>query len=495
MRELIEYVSDLEITQGRLAGNYFDPLPWQKQFMHEAFKPGVATAALSVGRGNGKTALLSAIACATLDGPLAGHRSETIIVASSFEQARIGFEHVAAFMGGEIYRDKNRWRVWDTAQQARIENRETGARVRVMGSDPRRAHGLAPVLILCDEPAQWDDNKSERMVAALRTAASKQTSCKFVALGTRPASEEHWFSRMLAGGADYSQCHAADPEDNPFAVKTWRKANPSLPRMHDLKEALRAEAAEAKSDPAALARFRALRLNLGMPDVRREYLIGPDVWAAAEADVPRGGELTFGLDLGSGMSMSAIAACWAETGRLEIMAAFPSTPTLAERGLRDGVGRLYLNLLDTGDLLTLGENVVPIPDLLQAAFVRFGVPSTIVCDRWREKELLDALSSIGASNTPLITRGQGFRDGGEDVRHFQRAILSGQVRPQRSLLLRSAMGEAVTVSDPAGNRKITKRRDRSRDDAAVAACLAGAHVHRLLAAPVEDGPGFVRAAI
>ena len=116
--------------------------------------------------------------------------------------------------------------------------------------------------------------------------------------------------------------------------------------------------------------------------------------------MPRGGELTFGLDLGSGMSMSAIAACWAETGRLEIMAAFPSTPTLAERGLRDGVGRLYLNLLDTGDLLTLGENVVPIHDLLHAAFVRLGAPSTIVCDRWREKELLDALSIDRRGHTP-----------------------------------------------------------------------------------------------
>ena len=101
---------------------------------------------------------------------------------------------------------------------------------------------------------------------------------------------------------------------------------------------------------------------------------------------------------------------------------------------------------------------------------------------------------IGA--VPMIeVRGMGFRDGGEDVRHFQRAILSGQVKPQRSLLLRSAMGEAVTVSDPAGNRKIVKRRDKSRDDAAVAACLAGAHVHRLLSAPIDDGPGFVRAAI
>ena len=134
MHDLIEYVSDLCLSQGRLSGEYFRPLPWQKQFINEAFKPSVTTAALSVARGNGKTALLSAIAAATVDGPLVVPRGETIIVASSFEQARIAFEHVAAFMEPDIYRNKDRWRVWDTAQQARIECKITGARVRVMGS-------------------------------------------------------------------------------------------------------------------------------------------------------------------------------------------------------------------------------------------------------------------------------------------------------------------------------------------------------------------------
>ena len=194
MYNLIGYVSDQRLSQGRLSGEYFRPLPWQKQFMREVFKSGVSTAALSVGRGNGKTALLSAIACATLDGPLMVPRGETLIVASTYEQARIAFEHVISFMGERIS-NRDYWRVWDTAQQSRVENRVSGARVRVLGSEPRRAHGLAPCLILADEPAQWDENKADRMVAALRTAAGKQPSCRFVALGTRPAMEDRWFSR------------------------------------------------------------------------------------------------------------------------------------------------------------------------------------------------------------------------------------------------------------------------------------------------------------
>ena len=80
-------------------------------FHPRTFAPGVQSAALSVGRGNGKTALLSGIAAATLDGPLAAPRGESVIVASSFEQARIAFEHVIAFMGDKLA-DKRQWKTW-----------------------------------------------------------------------------------------------------------------------------------------------------------------------------------------------------------------------------------------------------------------------------------------------------------------------------------------------------------------------------------------------
>jgi len=71
----------------------------------------------------------------------------------------------------------------------------------------------------------------------------------------------------------------------------------------------------------------------------------------------------------------------------------------------------------------------------------------------------------------------GYADGGADVRAFRRACADGRVTPASSLLLRSAMAEARTISDPAGNAKLSKgsqggRRLRARDDAAAAAVLA-----------------------
>ena len=438
-------------------------------------------------RGNGKTALLSGIAAATLDGPLAVPRGETVIVASSFEQARIAFEHVVAFMGDKLS-DKRRWKTWDTAQQGRIEDKVTGARVRVIGSDPRRAHGLAPVLVLADEPAQWSSSTGEKMVAALRTAAGKQPHSRFVALGTRPADAEHWFSKLLVGGCDYAQCHAARASDPPFQRRTWAKANPSLAHMPDLESAIRTEARQARQDPALLASFEALRLNLGTEDAAVSTLLDAGLWRAIEGVAELDGPAVWGVDLGTSAAQSAVACYHPQTGALASLAAFPAEPTLAERGLRDGVGGLYAECARRGELLTLGRHTVDVTAPLQAALDRFGRPARIVADRWREADLREALESAGVPLAALEFRGMGFRDGAEDVRGFRKACADRRVIPAPSLLLRSAMAEARTVSDPAGNAKLSKgsqggRRARARDDAAAAAILAVAAGARIPAAP------------
>ena len=104
-------------------------------------------------------------------------------------------------------------------------------------------------------------------------------------------------------------------------------------------------------------------------------------------------------------------------------------------------------------------------------------------DRWREAELRQSLDTAGVAWCAVVVRGQGYRDGGEDVRDFRRAVLGALVAPVESLLLRSALAEARTMTDPAGNAKIAKgseggRRMRARDDAAAAAVLAVAAGYR-----------------
>ena len=484
MSQLEAYLASLTVTQGRRAGELLTVLPWQSRFVAGAFEPGRTTAALSVARGNGKTVLVAGIACAALDGPLAVPRGETIIVASSFAQACIAFDHTVAFMGDKL-RERKRYRFWQTGQLSRIEDKETGASVRAIGSDPKRAHGLAPSLILADEPAQWPNHTGERMFAALRTSMGKQPGARLIALGTRPASHEHWFAKMLAGTADYAQAHAAAEDDPPFQRRTWVKANPSMAHLPDLEAAIQTEAGHAKTDPSVLHEFRALRLNGGTSEVAEAVLIEAGTWARIEGDADRAGPLVWGCDLGTSAAMSAIAAYWPDTGRLETVAAFPVDPPLAERGLRDGVGGLYVETLARGELIQAGQRAVDLGGIVGEALTRFGRPMAIAADR---AELRDALDKAGVPPAALEIRGMGWRDGAQDVRAFRRAVLEGKVTPKPTKLLRYAMAEARVLMDPAGNAKLAKRaeggrRSTARDDAAAAAILAVAAGARRATAP------------
>ena len=247
--------------------------------------------------------------------------------------------------------------------------------------------------------------------------------------------------------------------------------------MPDLLSAIRNEANQAKADPALLAGFEALRLNLGTDDVAVSTLLSAGLWQTIEGEAERAGPCVWGVDLGTSAAQSAVAAYWPETGRLECVAAFPAEPSLAVRGLRDGVGNLYVECARRGELITVGGRAVDVGCLLQEALGRFGKPSRVVADRWREAELRDALAASGVPPAAFEARGMGYRDGAEDVRGFRRACADGRVAPVPLLLLRSAMAEARTVSDPTGNAKLSKgsqggRRLRARDDAAAAAILA-----------------------
>ena len=222
---------------------------------------------------------------------------------------------------------------------------------------------------------------------------------------------------------------------------------------------------EARS---GLAReLRGVRLNLGTADTEVSVLLDAGLWTSIEGESTRAGPCVWGVDLGTSAAQSAVASYWPATGRLESVAAFPAEPSLADRGLRDGVGRLYSECARRGELMILGQRSADILALLQAARERFGRPARIVADRWREAELRDALDRAGIPLASFEVRGMGFKDGAEDVRGFRKGCADGRVVPVPSLLLRSAMAEARTVSDPAGNAKLCKgsqggRRVRAR---------------------------------
>ena len=495
---MARYIEGLPITQGEGLGQPFKLLPWQRQFLRGLARTD-GDAALTIGRGNGKTALLAGIALAHLDGPFSAERSEIIFAASSFQQARIGFSHARAFLEarGEDLRDRSKWRVHDSFQVAGIEHIPNRARLRVLGCDPRRSHGLAPALVIADEPAQWPENTSERMISALRTGLGKVPNSRLIALGTRPASSDHWFSAMLRD-AEFAQIHAAPDGAPSFSKRTWARANPSLKFFPELEKRIEKESRDAKRDPRRLAEFKALRLNLGVSDTLEAFLLEPECWQRLSSlgAAPMTGPWALGLDLGTNAAMCAAAGYWPETGALRTLALFPTEPNLRVRGEADGVDELYLRMAERGELFTAGGRAADVGALLQRVADDWGRPSEISADRWRMAELEDSLGKVNFPQSQLSPRGQGFKDGAADVRLFREAVLSDCVRPGVSLLLTFAMSAARVVSDPAGNSKLSKgceggRRSRSRDDAAAAAILAVAAGRRRASAPARAPRSFV----
>ena len=486
-KRISSYIGGLTIGQGRYAGERFKLLGWQKRFLAGAFgQPD--DAALSMGRAGGKSTFCAAIACATVDvdGPLVEPMAETLLVASSFDQGLICFRHMLHFLAPSFEAHPRRFRVQDSANRATITDRETGAMVRVLGSDPRRLHGAAPKLLLYDEVAQWPPERVGPMLAALKTSRGKVPGSRALWLGTRPSAPDHPFQKALDGhGVGFALCYAAPKDAPPFRRSTWKRANPGLDHLPDLEAVIRQEAEDAKRDESAMQSFRALRLNQGVADTVVAVLVDADTWRGVQA-LPepdtRANEYILGLDLGQNAAMSA-GACYRRDGTLEAVACFPELPSLGERGLADGVGDLYRRMAERGELFQAGRRVSDLPALLRECLERWGRPVAIACDRWRLAELKQHLEAVQFPLTDLVERGQGFKDGGQDVRDFRAAVLGDHVRPSRSLLLTAAMSEARVTGDPAGNWKLSKhvqggRRANARDDSAAAAIIAVAVGYR-----------------
>ena len=186
------------VSEGDLVGQHFTVWPFQRRFIRGFLRN--TESALTMGRGNGKTTLCAALAAAAIDGPLAIQRGQVAVIAATVDQGGILFKHLLWLLGNRL-NDVNTWRVVDNATKMMIERRDTGSHVRVYGSNPASAHGLAPQIALLDEPAKWREAWSAKMYAAIVTALGKQPHSRLIALGTRPErGTGHWFSEHAGQG-------------------------------------------------------------------------------------------------------------------------------------------------------------------------------------------------------------------------------------------------------------------------------------------------------
>ncbi|MEM6438552.1 MAG: terminase TerL endonuclease subunit [Pseudomonadota bacterium] len=487
------FLGELRIPEGPAAGSRLKLAPFQARFVRGALRDDTAAAVLSVGRGNGKSALSAGLALGALLGVWdAQPRREVLIGARTRDQARIAWDFAEAF-SRSLPEDMQARLTYRRSPRLEIEFEDARGPhyLRAIAADSKNVLGSAPTLALLDERGHWPADKGDDLEAALLSGLGKRGGRALI-ISTSAPDDAHPFSQWLdhPPPGTYVQEHRPAPMLPADDRESLLEANPGAaegigaPPDRLVGQAQRAIARGGN----ALNTFRLYNRNERVSGEARGQLLTPDEWLSAETAelTPRDGAVVVGIDLGGSASMSAAALYWPDTGRLEAFGAFSCSPALADRGAADGVSGRYVEMERRGELLTLGDRVVPAAAFLAEIWRRLdgAAVSALVADRYRQSEFEEALAASGFS-APVVWRGQSFKDGAEDVERFRAAVFDGRVSATPSMLMRSALADAVTVADVSGNAKLAKGRSTGRIDAAAAAILAVAEGARQRARPVR----------
>ncbi|NNC24223.1 terminase [Salinisphaera sp. USBA-960] len=493
-KTVIDFIEGLEVAEGKRAGKPIKLAKFQKDFIRGAFKRSTSVGCLSVGRGNGKSTLTAGIGLASLLGVYDTQpRREILVAARTRDQAKIVFQYTMG-LATTLPEETQAELTFRQGQRLEIEfdGQGGGHLLRCLAADPKNALGTSPTLAIMDERGHWHEEKGNDLESALLSGLGKRGG-RCLMISTSASSDTHSFSQWLDSPPEgaYVQEHRPSPGLPADDLASIREANPGAKAGigADTKWLVaQAQRAIARGG-SALSSYRLYNRNERVSGERRDMLLDIDTWLDCETSdlPPREGGAVVGIDLGGSSSMSAAVAYWPTTGRMEAMGAFPKTPSLLDRGQRDAVKDRYVEMYDRGELLTLGQKVVPTDQFLAAVMEQLG-DSSVACltsDRYREAEFYEAMQSAGV-RAPVVFRGMGFKDGSEDTERFRSAIFDGHVKVKPSLLLRSALADAVTLADVSNNQKLAKARSLGRIDAAAAAILAVAEGQRRQARPIPQ---------
>lgn len=483
---IIDAIQGLAVPQGPRAGKPVRLAGFQRRFIEGAFADEVNIAALSVGRGNGKTALAAALAVTHLLGDWdAQPQREVTVAARTRDQARTCWAFCCSFLGERAGVKVRR----GAALEIEFEDGTGPHLLKAVPSTGKAVLGGSATLAILDERAAWMESRGDEMEAALLTSLGKRDG-RALLISTSAPDDANAFSRWLDSPPSgcYTQEHRAAPDLPADDWPSLLAANPGSAEGVGATKAwlLKAARQAIERGGPALAAFRNLHRNERVNTESRALLIDLDAWQRCEVDAlpERAGPVVIGLDLGASASMTAAAFFWVESGRLEALGWFPSEPSLAVRGVNDGVGRRYQDMAERAELRTMPGRTVPVAAWLSQVLEHVAGEriETILADRFKRGEVQDGLTAAGYRG-PVTWRGFGWRDGAEDITRFQRAVHERRVAAPKSLLLRSALADAVCLTDPAGNPKLAKGRAMGRIDPAAAAVLAIAEGHRLLSRP------------
>ena len=476
----------LRVPSGPLMGKPFVIDDWQRDFLREALADGVQESGLSVARKNGKSGLVAALALAFLVGPLNRAEWRGIVVSLTGNLAgelRDAISSTAAASGLLVSVKK--------APPPGEVLGLNGARLTILASDKASGHAIGADLVVIDEAGLLQESQRDLWNACYSSISGRDGKLLAISIqGDGPMFSE-LAERSISQTVVWHKYAA--PEDCDLLDRdAWTAANPGLASGIKSMSYMVDASARALASPADQPSFKAYDLNLPR-NPSTETLCLPEDWRACEYDLlpERSGVCVVGFDLGGSSSLTALAAFWPTTGRMETWAACGDNPSILERGQADGVGSLYEQQLGRGELALYPGRVTPAGDFLRDCARHLAGENVVVAgaDRYRKDEAMDALDTAGV-RWPLEFRGQGAAgtsDGSHDIRSMQRLILSQRLAIPVSLSMRHAVRESVIRRDVSGNPALDKRRQSGRIDVMSAMVIAAGLGEIVIARRPERG--------
>lgn len=472
--QVLSFLRQLPIVSGLRAGERMELIEFQEQFVRGVYGPEdagkrlVRLAALSVARGNGKSALLAGLSLTHLLGPMQEPYGECYAAALDREQAGVLYRMTRAYIEATPWMAA-RVNIRDWHKE--ITDEPSSSIWRALTSDARKAHGLAPSFWIADEVAQW---RSRELWDNLATGMGKRASALGVTISTQAPDDSHFFSEMLDAEpvpSVYVQLHTAPADCDLDDRDAWAAANPALGQFLNLDQFEDAAARAARS-PSFEPSFRLLNLNQRVEGETR-FLNAAD-WAANGEPfdmIELEGKRCFGgLDLSSVLDLTALALYFPDAGRL-LAWHFVPADTIRERVERDRVpydtwakaGWIETTVGRATDRLSIARRLADIRQLYDVRGIAF--------DRWRFEDLAKLLSDEGIV-LPLVEFVPGFKSYAPAVDAFESAVLCGMMQHNGSPILKWQAGNVVIETDAAGNRKPTKSKSIDRIDGIVSAIMA-----------------------
>ena len=442
-------------------------------------KTGTKRAYLSIGRKNGKTALIACILLAHLVGPEAKRNAQIVSGALSREQAAIVYDLASKMVAQS---PELREIIREVPSSKKLIGIPLNTEYRAISAEGKTAHGLSPILAILDELGQVRGPQSD-FVDAITTSQGAHDAPMLMVISTQAPNDGDLLSIWLDDAASskdkriVSHVYEGAKDCDLTDKDAWKAANPALGKFRSLPD-VKEQAERASRMPSFEPTFRNLVLN------QRVEMMAPfisrGVWIAnslpAEDDVFYTEPVYVGLDLSAKTDLTAMVMM-AYREKWHVKAYF-WTPA---NGLRDRAKRDrapydiweqqgFIRAIPGAsiDYETIAKDVA---DILSDCDVK-----ALAFDRWRFDLLKKEMDEIGL-DLPLLPFGQGFKDMAPAIDRLEELLMNEQISHGMNPVLTMCMNNARIEQDAAGNRKMNKGKATGRIDGAVALAMATGVMH------------------